>query len=58
MTQANDQLNQLPSLAELFAVSDAIGDKYLTNDELSQRDADLAREIQEIAVLIEQDKNS
>ncbi len=50
--------NQLPSLAELFSVSDEIGDKYLTDDELSQRDADLAREIQEIAVLIKRGKAS
>jgi hypothetical protein len=50
------QLEPAPSLAELFAVSDAIGDKYLDSDEISQRDAELAREIQAIAVLIEQDK--
>lgn len=58
MTNPTDQPNQLPSLAELFSVCDRIGDKYLNSDEISKRDADLAREIQEIAVLIEQDKTS
>ena len=58
MTQSTDQPKQLPSLAELFSESDRIGDKYVGADELSQRDADLAREIAEIAVLIKQDKAS
>ncbi len=30
------------SLAELFAASDEIGDKYLTAEEIEQRDAELA----------------
>jgi hypothetical protein len=34
-----------PSLADLFAASDRIGDKYLSPDEIQSRDADLAAAI-------------
>lgn len=37
------------SLAELFTLSDEIGDKYLTEDEIAERDRELAEAITVIA---------
>ena len=44
MIDPTDQLNQVPSLADLFAESDRVGDKYLTDDEIETRDRDLDQE--------------
>lgn len=45
MTQANNQSKELPTLRDLFAEADRVGDKYLTADEIQTRDADLAAAI-------------
>ena len=52
MPQPTDQPNQLPSLADLFAESDRIGDKYLTDDEIETRDRDLGKEIDAASAVI------
>ena len=41
MTDPNDQTDQLPSLADLFAESDRVGDKYLTDDEIETRNQEI-----------------
>ena len=43
----NDDLD----LGALFALSDTIGDKYLTAEEIAKRDAELAKLEAEIAAL-------
>ena len=53
MPQSTDQPNQLPSLSDLFAESDRIGDKYLTDDEIETRDRDLGQEIDAANAVIE-----
>ena len=53
MPQSTDQPNQLPSLSDLFAESDRIGDKYLTDEEIETRDRDLGQEINAAAAVIE-----
>ena len=53
MPQSTDQPNQLPSLSALFAESDRIGDKYLTDEEIETRDRDLGQEINAAAAVIE-----
>jgi len=53
MPQSTDQPNQLPSLSDLFAESDRVGDKYLTDDEIETRDRDLGQEINAAAAVIE-----
>jgi len=53
MPQPTDQPNQLPSLSDLFAESDRIGDKYLTDEEIETRDRDLGQEINAGAAVIE-----
>ncbi len=40
------------TLAELFAVADAIGDKYLSDEEIIQRDAQLEDVLIELAEAI------
>ena len=49
---STDQLTDL-SLADLFAESDRVGDKYLTDDEIETRDRDLGKEIDAAAAVIE-----
>ena len=41
------------TLGDLFAVSDIIGDKYLTDDELAQRSAELLKAQAELNKIIE-----
>jgi len=41
MIDPTDQTDQLPSLADLFAESDRVGDKYLTDDEIEIRDQEI-----------------
>ena len=41
MIDPTDQLNQVPSLADLFAESDRVGDKYLTDDEIETRNQEI-----------------
>jgi len=53
MPQPTDQPNQLPSLSDLYAESDRIGDKYLTDDEIETRDRDLAQEVDAANAVIE-----
>ena len=53
MPQPTDQPNQLPSLSDLFAESDRVGDKYLTDDEIETRDRDLGQEIDAANAVIE-----
>jgi len=53
MPQSTDQPNQLPSLADLFAESDRVGDNYLTDDEIETRDRDLAQEVDAASAVIE-----
>lgn len=42
------------SLSELFALSDAIGDRYLTEEEIDERAAILQGVEEEIELLIEE----
>ncbi|HEY9644252.1 MAG TPA: hypothetical protein V6C57_27405 [Coleofasciculaceae cyanobacterium] len=42
------------SIAELFALSDEIGDRYLTPEEIAQRNAALQTEVTEIGQLAKQ----
>ena len=53
MPQSTDQPNQLPSLSDLFAESDRVGDKYLTDEEIETRDRDLAQEVDAASAVIE-----
>ena len=53
MPQPTDQPNQLPPLSDLFAESDRVGDKYLTDDEIETRDRDLGQEIDAANAVIE-----
>ena len=53
MPQSTDQPNQLPSLSDLFAESDRIGDKHLTDEEIETRDRDLAQEVDAASAVIE-----
>jgi len=53
MPQPNDQPNQLPPLADLYAESDRVGDKYLTDEEIETRDRDLGQEIDAANAVIE-----
>lgn len=41
MPDPTDQPNQVPSLADLFAESDRVGDKYLTDDEIETRNQEI-----------------
>ena len=41
------------TLGDLFAVSDIIGDKYLTDDELAKRSAELLKAQAELDKIIE-----
>jgi len=52
MPQPTDQLTDL-SLADLFAETDRIGDKHLTDEEIETRDRDLAQEIDAASAVIE-----
>jgi len=47
------QVEPAPSLNELFAASDAIGDKYLEPSEIQTRDRDLGQEIDAANAVIE-----
>ena len=49
---STDQLTDL-SLPDLFAESDRVGDKYLTDDEIETRDRDLGEEIDSAAAVID-----
>ena len=49
---STDQLTDL-SLADLFAESDRVGDKYLTDEEIETRDRDLGEEIDSAAAVID-----
>ena len=52
MPQPTDQLTDL-SLADLFAESDRIGDKCLTDEEIETRDRDLDQEVDAASAVIE-----
>ena len=45
------------SLAELFAESDRVGDKYLTDNEIKTRDEDLAAALSELDAMLKPTAN-